>query len=134
MVIDSSAIVAILFGEPEADSIARAIESDPTRLIATPTLLETAIVVQHQLEDDGSRELDLLIHTTSIEMVPFGVDHYRVARSAFRRYGKGRHPAALNYGDCFSYALSKTSGEPLLYIGTDFARTDIRAVDIAKSR
>jgi ribonuclease VapC len=129
MVIDSSAIVAILFGEPEADSFAHAIESDAIRLIATPTLLETAIVVEYQLEEDGSRELDLFIHTVNIELIPFGVDHYQVARNAFRRYGKGRHPAGLNYGDCFSYALSQTSGEPLLYKGTDFARTDIQTVD-----
>ena len=131
MVIDSSAIVAILFAQAEADSFAIAIESDPIRLIATPTLLETAIVVQHQLEDDGSRELDLFIHTVGIELVPFGVDHYRVARDAFRRYGKGRHPAGLNYGDCFSYALSQTSGEPLLYKGSDFAKTDVHTVATA---
>lgn len=125
MVIDTSALVAVLFAEPEAPSIARALEADPVRLIATPSLLESSIVIQSELEDEGMRELDLLLHTANITAVAFTVDHYRVAREAYRRFGKGRHPAALNYGDCFSYALSRASGEPLLFKGDDFSKTDV---------
>ncbi|MCB1693192.1 MAG: type II toxin-antitoxin system VapC family toxin [Pseudomonadales bacterium] len=128
MVIDTSVLVAILFGEPEASSLARALEADPVRLIATPSLLETSIVIQSELEDEGMRELDLLMHTASISPVAFSADHYRVAREAYRRFGKGRHPAALNYGDCFSYALSRASGEPLLFKGEDFKKTDVAPV------
>lgn len=127
MVIDTSALVAVLFAEPEATAIAKALEADPVRLIATPSLLEGSIVIQSELEDEGMRELDLLLHTANITPVPFTADHYRVAREAYRRFGKGRHPAALNYGDCFSYALSCASGEPLLFKGDDFRKTDVAA-------
>ena len=125
MVVDTSVIVAILFGEAEAGSFAEMIEADPTRLISTASVLESALVVESELGEDGGRELDLLLLTAGIEVVPFSTDHLRVARYAFRTFGKGRHPAALNFGDCFSYALSKTTGEPLLFKGNDFARTDV---------
>lgn len=125
MVIDTSALVAILFGEPEADRFARVIADDDVRLVPTASLLETSIVVESELGEAGGRELDFLVLTTAIEIVPFTLDHLRMARHAYRMFGKGRHPAGLNFGDCFAYALSRTTGEPLLFKGVDFSRTDI---------
>lgn len=128
MVIDTSALVAILYGEPDADRLAAAIEQDPVRLISTATALEAFLVIESALDEEGVRELDLLIHQSAIERVPFTDDHLRLARQAFRQYGKGRHPAALNFGDCFSYALSIARDEPLLFKGNDFSRTDVTCV------
>jgi ribonuclease VapC len=127
MVVDTSAIVAILFGEAEAGPFAEMIEADPTRLVSAASVLETALVVENELGEEGERELDLLLLTAGLEVVPFTGDHLRVARHAFRTFGKGRHQAGLNFGDCFSYALSKTTGEPLLFKGNDFAKTDVLA-------
>jgi len=125
MVIDTSAIVAILFGEPEAERFAEAIEQDPTRLMSAASVLETAIVVESELGEAGARDLDLLLHKAVITVAPFTPDHLAAARHAFRMFGKGRHPAGLNFGDCFSYALSRATGEPLLFKGGDFPRTDV---------
>jgi ribonuclease VapC len=125
MVIDTSALVAILFDEPDAEHFEIAIESDPTRLMSTASVLEASIVVEARLGEAGGRELDLLAHKARIEVVAVTVEQLEVARHAFRTYGKGRHPAGLNYGDCFAYALSKTSGEPLLFKGNDFNQTDV---------
>ena len=125
MVIDSSASVAILLGEPEAAQLAQAISSDPKRLISAFTLPETAIVIEAKKGEAGGRDLDLLIHRAKIEAVPLTSGHVELARSAWRKYGKGRHPASLNIGDCCSYALSTYSGEPLLFKGKDFPLTDV---------
>jgi ribonuclease VapC len=125
MVIDASAIIAILFGQPEAATFAEAIEQDAVRLMSAASVLEAAIVVESGLGDPGARELDLLLYQAGITIVPFSADHLAAARHAFRVFGKGRHAAALNFGDCFSYALSKSTGEPLLFKGEDFARTDV---------
>ncbi len=125
MVIDSSAIVAILFGEEDAERFGAAIEADPMRLMSTATVLEASLVVESELGEEGARELDLLLLGAGIETVAFNQEQLRLARHAFRVYGKGRHPAGLNFGDCFSYALSRTSGEPLLFKGDDFAKTDV---------
>lgn len=127
MVIDTSAVAAILFGEPDAEAIAARIAADPVRLISAATALECGIVIESEYGEEGARELDLLLLRCAIEVIPFNAEQLAVARHAYRTFGKGRHPAALNYGDCFSYALSKTSGEPLLFKGQDFAETDIRA-------
>ncbi|HQN17510.1 MAG TPA: type II toxin-antitoxin system VapC family toxin [Syntrophobacteraceae bacterium] len=126
MVIDTSALVAILLGEPEAETIAWAIAADPKRLISTFTALETAIVIEAKKGESGGRELDLLLHQARIEMVPMTAEQFEMARSAWRKFGKGRHPAGLNIGDCCSYALAKCSGEPLLFKGDDFSQTDIK--------
>jgi len=128
MVIDTSAVVAILFGEPEAEPFADAIEKDPTRLISAGSALEISLVIETEFGEQGGRELDLLLLKAGIETIPFTVEQLIVARHAYRAFGKGRHPAGLNFGDCFSYALSKTSGEPLLYKGDDFAQTDVATV------
>jgi ribonuclease VapC len=128
MVIDTSAIAAILFDEPEAPAIEDALVEDPVRLMSAATFLETAFVVDRRLGEAGGRELDLLCHKAGVDIVPFTAAQAELARQALRLYGKGRHPAQLNLGDCFAYALSRSSGEPLLFKGDDFAQTDVVAV------
>lgn len=125
MVIDSSALLAILFDEDGAEALEEAIEADPVRLMSAASVLETAIVVEARLGDPGGRELDLLLHKAGIDISAVTSDQVEVARHAFRKFGKGRHPAGLNFGDCFSYALSKSSGEPLLFKGDDFPQSDV---------
>jgi ribonuclease VapC len=128
MVIDTSALVAILSLEPEAARLAQAIEADPTRLISAATLLEAGIVMEARLGAAGGKELDLLVAKAGAAIEPLTADQASIAREAWRRFGKGRHTAALNFGDCCSYALARATGEPLLFKGTDFANTDIAAV------
>jgi ribonuclease VapC len=130
MVIDTSALLALLFNEPEADDIETALDADPVRLMSVASCLESAIVVEARLGAAGGRELDLLIHRAAIELVAVTVEQADVARAAWRRFGRGRHEAALNFGDCFSYALALTSGEPLLFKGGDFTRTDVARVGL----
>lgn len=128
MVIDTSALIALLLDEPEAEDFRVAIEDDPTRLVSAGTLLEAALVIEARKGEAGGRELDLLVQKAAITVVP--VDEHQVAeaRRAWRRFGRGRHEAALNFGDLFAYALVRTSGEALLFKGDDFARTDIGRV------
>lgn len=125
MVIDTSALVAVLFGEAEAEQFAAAIEQDPVRLISSATVLEASLVVESELGEEGGRELDLLLMKAALETIAFNAEHLTIARDAYRRYGKGRHPAGLNFGDCFSYALSQATGEPLLFKGGEFSQTDV---------
>jgi ribonuclease VapC len=128
MVIDSSAVLAILFGEPVAKPLATAMNADATRLVSAPGLLECSIVLVARYGDAALRELDLLVHRAALDIVPFDGEHYEIARNAFRRFGKGRHRAGLNYGDCMTYALAASTAEPVLFVGEDFARTDLPAV------
>ena len=130
MVIDTSALIAILLGEPEGEAFARAIADDSIRLISAPTALEAGIVIEAKKGETGGRELDLLIHRARIEIVSMNEEQTEIARTAWRKFGKGRHPAGLNIGDCCSYALAKHAGEPLLFKGDDFSKTDIRALSI----
>ena len=125
MVIDSSAIIAILCDEPERYNFNRKIEADSRRLISTASVLETSIVLENRYGEEAYRELDFFLLKGAIEIRPFDTEQLEIARRAYRQYGKGRHPASLNYGDCFSYALAKQTGEPLLYKGNDFSQTDI---------
>jgi ribonuclease VapC len=127
VVIDSSALLAILLNEPERVQFSNAIERDSARLIAAPTLLETAIVLSARKGEDALRELDYAILKMCLEVLPFGSDEQQIAQKAFLSYGKGRHPAGLNYGDCMAYASAAVRGEPLLYKGGDFSQTDILA-------
>jgi ribonuclease VapC len=129
MVIDTSAIVAIALNEPDAAELELRIADDPIRLISAATVLETAIVLETRLGDAGGRELDLWLLKVGAEVVPVDAEQIDAARRAWRRYGKGRHAAGLNYGDCFSYALAVTRGEPLAFKGEDFAKTDINRKD-----
>ena len=125
MVIDTSAIVAIALNEPDAAEFEVRIADDPVRLISTATVLEATIVLETRLGDAGGREFDLWLLKIGAEIVPVDTEQASAARRAWRRYGKGHHAAALNYGDCFSYALALTRGEPLLFKGEDFAKTDV---------
>jgi ribonuclease VapC len=128
VVIDSSALIALLLGEEEAGRFAQAIAADPRRLFSVFNWLETAIVIEAKKGEAGARELDLLLHHSKMEIVAMNPDQSEIARSAWRVYGKGHHPAGLNIGDCCAYALAKDSGEPLLFKGEDFSRTDIQPV------
>jgi ribonuclease VapC len=132
MVIDSSAILALLFNEPEADDIEIAIDEDPVRLMSVASGLEAAIVVEARLGAAGGREFDLLLHKTRIELVAVTNEQTEAGRTAWRRFGRGRHDANLNFGDCFSYALAATSGEPLLFKGDGFSKTDVPRVRLRR--
>jgi ribonuclease VapC len=125
MVIDTSALAAIAFGEPERAKFLEAILADQRTLVSAATMLETGIVIEGRQGEAAGREFDLFAVRSGLQIVPFDAEQADLARSAWRKYGKGRHPAALNFGDCFSYALAQSTGEPLLAKGTDFAQTDI---------
>jgi ribonuclease VapC len=125
MIVDTSALLAILFCEPEAQRIAAAIENNPVTSLPASCFLETSITLFARHRDEGLRDLDLLLAHSLMEIAPLTEVQARLARECYRRYGKGRHPAQLNFGDCMSYALAKESGEELLFKGTDFAQTDI---------
>lgn len=133
MVIDTSAILAILLGEPEAASFSGAIAGDPKRLVSSLSALEAAIVIHSRKGPSGIRELDLLLHSIGATIVSLDADQVLLARSAYEQYGKGYHPAALNLGDCCSYALARSSGEPLLFKGNDFSQTDLVVVSHASN-
>lgn len=128
MVIDTSALLAILFDEPESPAVSLAIEEDPIRFISSGTYLETSIVIEARFGEQGGRELDLLLHSAKVEVISVDRDQAEVAREGNRRFGKGRHPAGLNFGDSFAYALSRCTGEKLLFKGDDFSRTDVESV------
>ncbi|HEX8275232.1 MAG TPA: type II toxin-antitoxin system VapC family toxin [Longimicrobiaceae bacterium] len=126
MVADTSALVAVLLREPTADRLTGALDRAPLIRCSAVSLVEAAMVMQGRLGEGGERELDLLVARLRVEIVPVTVQQAEVARSAFRRFGKGRHPAGLNFGDCFSYALARALGEPLLFVGNDFSQTDVQ--------
>jgi len=128
VVIDTSAVVAILGMEREAARLAEAIEADANRLMSAATLVETGLVIESRYGAAGGRELDVLVAKAGLSIEPVTAEQADVAREAWRRYGKGRHSAALNFGDCFSYALARTTGEPLLFKGDDFTQTDVSIV------
>jgi ribonuclease VapC len=129
VVIDSSVVIAILLGESDAidleSAISDALEKQQPVLISAATALECATVARHRLGDAGAKDVDEVIGRLKVKVVPFDVDQLRWARYALEHYGKGYHRAGLNFGDCFSYALAKSMGEPLLFKGGDFAHTDI---------
>ncbi len=127
MVIDTSALVAMLTDEPDAELLEARVAGDPVRTMSTASYLEAAIVIESRFGESGGRELDLWLHRASVDLVAVNADQAEVARAAYRQYGKSRHRAGLNYGDCFSYALAKVSGQPLLFKGDNFVHTDIAA-------
>lgn len=127
MIVDSSAVVAVLREEPGHSEIKRAIRGAEVVEIGAPTLLECVIVVGRAEGEEGIAALSLLILDLGIEVVPFDEPHVDAATEAFIGFGKGRHPAALNYGDCMTYAIARRADRPLLYVGDDFAQTDIQA-------
>jgi len=127
MVVDSSALVAILREEPGHERLLPKALSAGRTVVGAPVVFETAMVLSGRWQRDARPTLQGLLRTIDAEIVPFTEEHYEAAVSAFLRYGKGRHPAALNFGDCMSYALARVSGLPLLYVGDDFSKTDIQA-------
>jgi ribonuclease VapC len=126
MVVDSSALVAILRKEPEAVRFTRAILRDSVRLISAANLLEAGIVIDNQAGLSAGRRLDAFVERAGIGIEPVTEQQIRIARQAYVDFGRGNHPANLNFGDCFAYALAKATGEPLLFKGADFQRTDIQ--------
>jgi ribonuclease VapC len=125
MVIDTSALIAILQDEPERKAFNEAIEAADRRAMSVASFVEASMIVETRFGPDGVRTLDLFIAKAGIELVAVDADQAHVARTAFRVYGKRRHPAGLNFGDCFAYALARTLGEPLLFKGSDFSLTDV---------
>lgn len=124
MVIDTSAVLAILQGEAERRSFIEAIESADSPRMSVASLVETSIVIESRYGVEGLRDLDRFIARAKIELIPVSAEQGQLARSAYSRFGKGRHRAALNYGDCFAYAAAVSLGEPLLCKGNDFIYTD----------
>jgi ribonuclease VapC len=125
MILDSSALVAIVMKEPGYEELLSAIASDGSPAIGAATLAEAAIVLSARLKVDARSLLARFLSEAAIAVVPFGESHYGAAVEAWLRYGKGRHPAALNFGDCLAYAVTHLAREPLLFVGGDFAQTDI---------
>jgi ribonuclease VapC len=126
MIIDTSALLAILRDEPEARAYAAAIVDAPVRRLSAANFLETALVIDASRDPIASRRLDDLLHVAGIVIEPVTAEQARLGRAAYRDFGKGsRHPAQLDFGDCFAYALAKVTGEPLLFKGNDFAQTDV---------
>ena len=125
MVIDTSAMTAIMLHEPVADRLIAAVDADHTRLVSAATVVEMSLVILARFGEAGDPQLDRLLKGMSAKVVPVGEAQVALARDAALRYGRGRHPAALNFGACFSYALAIESGEPLLFVGDDFAKTDV---------
>jgi len=130
MIIDTSALMAILRDEPEASACAKAIEAAATRRISAANFVETAIVIDASRNPIASRRFDDLVREAQLVIEPVTEAQARVARDAYRDFGRGSgHPAKLNFGDCFAYALAKSSGEPLLFKGDDFVRTDVEVAE-----
>ncbi|WP_043359738.1 type II toxin-antitoxin system VapC family toxin [Belnapia sp. F-4-1] len=127
MIVDTSALIAILFHEVEAGEFIAAIDTASSVAIAAPTLVEAALVSEGRVGPSMRLELDDLLRTMKPEIVPFTAELAGIAQDGWRRFGKGRHPAGLNLGDCFAYALARHRNEPLLFKGDDFARTDVKA-------
>jgi ribonuclease VapC len=130
MVLDTSVLIALLLGESAAARIAVAIEATSMRLLSAANFLETSIVIESRKGEAGGRDLDLLLYRANIEVVAVDHDQAEIARQAWRKYGKGRHQAGLNYGDCFAYALAMQRGLPLLFQGEDLVYTDVARVPL----
>lgn len=128
MIIDTSALIAILRDEPDAAIFARTAESASHRRISAANFVEAAVVMDGSRDPVVSRRFDELVTTAQLMIEPVTLEQARIAREAYRDFGKGSgHPARLNFGDCFAYALAKVTGEPLLYKGSDFGRTDLKS-------
>lgn len=125
MIVDTSALLAIVFREPGFEAILDRLESATTRAMGTPTLAEAGIILEGRLGEAAHGVVERLLDELVIQEVPFGELHWREAVEAYRRFGKGRHAAALNFGDCMTYAVAALAGEPLLFVGEDFALTDV---------
>jgi ribonuclease VapC len=127
MILDTSAMVAILYREPEAATFAQLIHDADDCRFSVASYVELAMVVETQLGPEGMRQAEAFFRRAGVTLEPVTIEHGELARQAFLDFGKGRHKAALNFGDCFSYALAKATGEPLLFKGNHFNHTDVRA-------
>jgi ribonuclease VapC len=127
VILDTSALAAIFFGEPEKNLYIQMIHDADQCRISAANFVELAMVIEGQIGPEAGRQCDTFFRRAQIAIEPVTVEHAHLARQAFLDFGKGRHPAGLNFGDCFAYALAKASGEPLLFKGTDFSQTDIAA-------
>jgi ribonuclease VapC len=127
VILDTSALIAVLYGEPEQADFVQLIHDAESCRVSVVSFVELSMVVESQLGPEAGRQVDTLFRRTGIVIEPVTVEHGHLARQAFLDYGKGRHKAGLNFGDCFSYALAKATGEPLLFKGRDFSKTDIKS-------
>jgi ribonuclease VapC len=127
MILDTSALSAIFFGEPERQVYAKLIHDADRCRMSAANFVELAMVIERQLGPEAGRQCDMFFRRAGIVIEPVTVEHAHLARQSFLDFGKGRHPAGLNFGDCFAYALAKATDEPLLYKGMDFSKTDVRA-------
>jgi ribonuclease VapC len=127
MIVDTSAVLAILFNESDAERYARAISEADSRRMSAANFVEAAVVVEAQTRDSGSRQFDAFFRRAGIVIEPVTEEQAHAARQSYTDFGKGRHVAGLNFGDCFAYALAKVTGEPLLFKGGDFTKTDVKA-------
>jgi len=125
MIVDTSALIAIVFKEPGHEELIHKMSEADSLGIGTPTLAETGIVLSARLQGGGRTILARLCQELGLVQIPFGDAHWREAVDAYERFGRGRHAARLNFGDCLSYATAKLAGQPLLYVGDDFSKTDI---------
>ena len=125
MIVDTSAVLAVLYREPDAARYETAIAATAGCRMSVASVLEAAIVLEARGGPAAGHELDAFLEDAAVELMPVTAEHLDAARRAWRRFGKGHHPAALNFGDCFAYALAEVAGEPLLFKGEDFARTDV---------
>jgi ribonuclease VapC len=125
MVVDTSAIVAILQNEPERRRFNEAIEASESRAVSTASFVECSMILESRYGRDGVRDLDLFIAKAELLLIPVDEEQANLARRAFQQFGKGRHPAGLNFGDCYSYALARALDVPLLFKGNDFKQTDV---------
>ena len=125
MILDSSALIALVFREPEAEQILDSLAEAEVAAIGAPTLAETGIVLGAKLGEASRAILSRLLEDLDLVVLPFTAAHGREAREAFLRFGRGRHPAGLNFGDCLTYATAKLAGQPLLFVGNDFSQTDL---------
>lgn len=125
MVLDTSALLAVLLDEPERRSFNEAIEAADSVQLSVASFVEASIVLESRFGGDALRQLDLYLDRAGIELIEVDVEQARIARRAFSQFGKGRHEAALNYGDCFAYALARAYGRTLLFTGDEFAKTDV---------
>ncbi|MEP7009507.1 MAG: type II toxin-antitoxin system VapC family toxin [Acidobacteriota bacterium] len=125
MILDSSAIIAILGREPECDVLVDAVLAARSVGVSAVTLLETGIVLTARFKKPSQALLDQFLEEFDVAVLPFSEEHWRLATQAFLRFGKGRHPAALNFGDCISYATARLAEAPLLFVGQDFSQTDL---------
>lgn len=127
IVVDSSALLSIVLGEPDAETFVEALTGAHEVTVGSATLIEASIVTFARVGEDGARDLTQVLDSSGVRIVPLGEEHVAIAVKAWRRFGKGRHPAALDLGDCYAYAVAVAADAPLLYKGDDFPQTDVRA-------